>query len=297
MATTGEGVAAVWCWVDGVPGEAIPVFDRGLQFGDGLFETFAVIDGGIPRWAAHLARLRQGLARLHFDHIRLATIDAEVRALVAGVPGRWVGKLIVTRGSSFRGYRIPEHPQAQRILVLHPWPRRPARNWREGVAVRLCETRLGNQPLLAGLKHLNRLEQVLARAEWSGDEPAEGLMCDQRGRLIEGTMSNLFLRQGRRVVTAPLLECGVAGVMREWVIDRLLKHADLDLFYESVLPVDLAGVDELFLTNSLFGIWPILRVEGGRGAGWTAGACTRGLQAALLETQPWLAGSYDGPLE
>jgi len=292
-----EAAAAVWCWVNGTPGEGIPVFDRGLQFGDGLFETFAVIDGGIPRWPAHLARLRQGLARLHFGHVRLATIDAEVRALVAGVPGRWVGKLILTRGSSFRGYGIPEAIEAQRILILNPWPRRPARHWREGVDVRLCETRLGSQPALAGLKHLNRLEQVLARAEWAGEAPAEGLMCDQRGRLIEGTMSNLFLRQGHRVVTAPLLECGVAGVMREWVIDRLLRQGDFDLFYESVLPAHLATVDELFLTNSLFGIWPILCVEGDSGPGWTAGPCARALQSALLATLPWLATGYDGPLE
>ncbi len=291
-----EAVAAVWCWVDGKPGEALPIFDRGLQFGDGLFETFAVIDGLIPRWAGHRDRLRQGLARLHFPGELLATLDAEVQGLISGVHGAWVGKLIVTRGSSFRGYRIPADAAPRRLLMLQPWPRRPVAHWRDGVTVRLCDIRLGSQPALAGVKHLNRLEQVLARAEWQGESPAEGLMCDQRGRLIEGTMSNLFLRRGQRVVTPALLECGVAGVMREWVIDWLLRRSDYELFYESVAPEDLSGVDELFLSNSLIGIWPILRVDGIARAEWPAGPCTRALQAAIASAMPWLANSYDGPL-
>jgi 4-amino-4-deoxychorismate lyase len=296
MSATHGPAAAVWCWVDGEPGEEAPVFDRGLQFGDGLFETFAVVDGSIPRWAAHRDRLGRGLTRLHFDPGLIASLDAEVRHCVARVPGHWVGKLVVTRGSSLRGYRIPGDAAARRILLLTPWSRRPVAHWRDGVTVRLCNLRLGSQPLLAGLKHLNRLEQVLARAEWAGDDPPEGLICDQRGRLVEGTMSNLFLRRGGRILTSPLLECGVAGVMRDWVIDWLDRHSGLELCYESVLPEDLAGVDEIFLTNSLIGAWPVVRIAGPGGHTWSAGASTRALQAALLEAMPWLANGYDGPL-
>jgi 4-amino-4-deoxychorismate lyase len=293
----GERPAAGPCWVDGEAGESLPVLDRGLQFGDGLFETFAVVAGGIPRWPAHLARLGRGIERLGLAPLNLAAVDEEVRRLVAQTGGDWVGKLILTRGSSARGYRLPAQPAIRRILTLNRPAVRPARYWREGVPVRLCGLRLGTQPALAGLKHLNRLESLLARAEWSGDDPPEGLMCDQQGRLVEGTMSNLFIRFGPRVLTSPLQDCGVSGTQREWVIEQLAAEERFVIAYETIEPAALAGADEVFLSNSLFGLWPVRCIEGQAGPGWPVGECLRLLQAASLRAMPWLRSAYDGPLD
>jgi 4-amino-4-deoxychorismate lyase len=129
------------------------------------------------------------------------------------------------------------------------------------VRVRYCETRLGHQPLLAGLKHLNRLEQVLARAEWSDPDVAEGLMLDLDGRVVEGTQTNLFALLEGRLVTPPLNRCGVAGVVREVAIASAAA-VGLEVVESVLLPEQVAAADGLFLTSSLAGIWPIRELAG-----------------------------------
>jgi len=163
------------------------------------------------------------------------------------------------------------------MVHTRPWPDYPEEYRKLGVPVRWCETRLARQPRLAGIKHLNRLEQVLARAEWR-DEFAEGLMCDTEGQVIEGTMSNLFLVQKGTLVTPDLSQSGVAGVMRA----EVLEQADRLGIPHVLQPVSVGMVEqaeELFLTNSLIGIWPVARLEAQHYA--VAGKITQTLQAAL----------------
>jgi 4-amino-4-deoxychorismate lyase len=244
--------------VNGGATDEVSSLDRGLLYGDGLFETIAVQDGRPRFWRRHLARLRAGCERLGISQPVEDRLREEADALVAGVD-RGVLKLIVTRGCGGRGYRseIPLHPT--RILQLHPWPDYPGHCQVSGVRVRLCHQRLGHIPALAGIKHLNRLEQVLARMEW--DDPAimEGVLLDTDGRLVEGTMSNLFMIRDGVLMTPALDRCGVAGVLRGVVLE--LAAGLMPVQVGALQPDDLRTADEAFLTNSLIGIWPVSAFE------------------------------------
>ncbi len=246
--------------VNGIEADAVSVHDRGLSYGDGLFETFAVAEGRPIAWEPHISRLQNGCQRLRIPCPAEALLRAEATRVCAGLT-LGVLKIIVTRGANGRGYRIPEVVNPSRILTIYPWPAFPRSRAREGVRVTVCQTRLAANPGLAGIKHLNRLEQVLARSEWDGPHYAEGLMLDTAGRVVEGTMSNLFLVIDGQLVTPDLADAGVAGIMRGLV---LAEAAALDIG-ATVAPVgldDLRRAEELFLCNSLFGVWPIKGLDG-----------------------------------
>lgn len=264
--------------VDGRPAASIPADDRGLQYGDGLFETIAVREGAALLWSRHGARLVEGCARLGWGRLpSLAELEDDVRALAVGVE-RGVIKVVVTRGSGGRGYRAPADAAPRRIASLWPWPDDIEQRAREGVVACWCRTRAARQPQLAGLKHLHRLEQVLARAEWQ-DEYAEGLMCDDQGRVIEGTMSNIFARIDGEWRTPVLAEAGVAGVMRAAVLECAREHGIA--CRETAISRDALGqADEIFLTNSIIGIWPVRTLAG---RSYPIGETTRMLAGALAE--------------
>jgi 4-amino-4-deoxychorismate lyase len=241
--------------IDGKPGDTLPVTDRGLLYGDGLFETLAVIDGRPCLWHRHLARLRDGCERLGIAVPDAATLRREAWSLTAQSP-RAVLKIIITRGSGGRGYRPPEAAQPRRVLMLSDWPDWPAAWAEQGVRVRLCDARVADSPMVAGLKHLGRLEQVLARAEWRDPAIAEGLMLDGRGHLIEATQSNLFLERAGQLITPELSRAGVAGVLRGLILD-LAAAAGSPVLERRVVPEDLPQADALYLSNSLIGVWRV----------------------------------------
>lgn len=251
--------------------------DRGLAYGDGVFETVAVRDGVPLQLERHLARLSDGCRRLGFEPPALA--DAIIDRC-AGHP-RAVLKVIVTRGEGGRGYRPPADPVPTSVIALHAWPGHdPA--WAErGVAVRWCETRLAIQPALAGLKHLNRLEQVLARAEWDGmDRWQEGLMRDLDGHVIEATQANVFWVAGGELRTPRVDRCGIAGITRARLIEATgelgIRCVEAE-FDASVVE----AADEVFLCNSVIGIWPVKQI--GETAFDAPGPVTRALQAWLAD--------------
>jgi 4-amino-4-deoxychorismate lyase len=245
--------------IDGEPRDSVDANDRGLHYGDGLFETVAVRDAEPLLWAEHLQRLDEGCRRLGMAAPDPVTLGREAARAIGDRP-RGVLKIILTRGTGGRGYRPAANAVCTRIFALYPEPDHEPGNWRQGVQVRLCRTRLGLNPSLAGMKHLNRLEQVLARAEWSDESVAEGLMLDPAGNLVEGTMSNLFLVVGGGLLTPALEHAGVAGVMRR----KVLEIADELGIPREIGQVSLERLDQadaLFLTNSLIGIWPVRRLE------------------------------------
>lgn len=249
--------------------------DRGLAYGDGVFETIAVNDGVPLALDRHLARIEAGCRRLGFDAPPLAD---DIRDRCAG-HARAVLKVIVTRGEGGRGYRPPTDPVPTRVITLHAWPAHDPAWAEQGVAVRWCETRLAIQPALAGLKHLNRLEQVLARAEWAGvDRWQEGLMCDMDGNVIEATQANVFIVAGGRLRTPRVDRCGIEGITRA----RLIEAADeLGIVCEAAM-FDAGAVDsadEVLLCNSVIGIWPVREVGDARFE--APGPVTRALQGWL----------------
>ncbi len=252
--------------VNGRPGQ-VDAADRGLAYGDGVFETIAVLDGR-PRFLAHhQGRLARGLDRLGIGFSDGEALWAEVHRLAKG-RGRAVIKIIVTRGTGPRGYRAPQGLSPNRIVSVGEWPAYPHSYYTAGVAVRFCDLRLGHCPRLAGIKHLNRLEQVLARAEWNDERWAEGLLQDQDGHLVSGTMSNLFLVRDKFLLTPLLDRCGVAGVMRRVIMDKA-AGLGLQVREQRISLRSLEQAEELFLTNSLIGIWPVGRVGEQRLSGFS----------------------------
>lgn len=254
----------------------LPVADRGLQYGDGLFETLALRNGEPLLWDRHVQRLGEGCQRLGLPAPDASLLREEVTR-IAGSEARAVAKIILTRGTAGRGYRADASATTTRIVQRLSWPTHPDAAGKEGVIVRWCDTRLARQPRLAGMKHLNRLEQVLARAEWQ-DDYAEGLMRDTDGLVIEGTRTNLFLvRDDGTVVTPDLSQSGVAGVMRAQVLDSAAAMG-LNCIVQAVTTDMVESAQELFLTNSLIGIWPIRRIEARH---YVVGQISQTLQAAL----------------
>lgn len=262
--------------INGELTDAVSARDRGFQYGDGLFETIAVQHGTPLLLGGHLARLGAGAERLGFQ-VSPALLRQEAERLCRGAE-RGALKVIVTRGVSLRGYRHDPTATPTRVLSLADWPSHPASYMKEGVDVRLCRTRLAAQPALAGLKHLNRLEQVLARAEW-GDEFAEGLMQDESGNIVEGTMTNVFFVRDQTLVTPALDRCGIEGVMRAAVLERAARLG-LDCRIETVTTGHLERAQEIFLTNSLIGLWPVRRVEH---RSYAIGDVTRNIQQAIRD--------------
>jgi 4-amino-4-deoxychorismate lyase len=262
--------------INGEAVDCISSADRGLSYGDGVFETLAV-EQGVPRfWQRHMTRLLAGCRRLLISDVDTGRLFEEAGALLAG-EGRCVLKIVITRGIGGRGYGPAGCGQPTRILQRHVAPALPDAHYREGVRVRLCDSRLSRNPRLAGIKHLNRLEQVLARSEWDDPDIQEGLVLDVDGRLVEGTMSNVFLLAKGRLLTPVLSHCGVAGIMRSVVMEQA-RQLGLPVQAMAVSPDDLAQADEVFLTNSLIGIWPVRRIDA---RDYSVGPVTRQLQDAL----------------
>lgn len=233
---------------------AFPPDDRGLAYGDGLFETMRVVAGAVPLLQRHLDRLVASCERIR---LRGVDRDAAARRIMACAESLDDGvvKLIVTRGSGGRGYRPPADGLPRIHAAAHALTSFPRNNYTEGVDVAVCKTRIARSPDTAGLKHLGRLEQVLASGELP-EEVAEGLMLDETGVVVEGTRSNLFIVEGGTLATPGLERAGVAGVMRSIVIDEAeasgipVRSAAIDL-------ARLSAAEEIFITNSIFGIWPV----------------------------------------
>jgi len=204
-------------WIDGVAGDLLPADDRGLSYGDGLFETI-LIRHGTPRFLeAHLARLSDGLTRLGIHFAAHQELRADIARAVTLAPPLAVLKIIVTRGSSTRrGYAPGAAGPARRLVTL--WPAASTQALRAGVELEFARTRIGANPALAGIKHLNRLENVLAAAELADSRAFDALMCDGHGHVICGSACNLFVVEAGAVATPTLDESGIAGILRSMVL-------------------------------------------------------------------------------
>ena len=244
--------------INGEHKNSLDVTDRGLHYGDGLFETIEIIQGQPVFLQQHLTRLKKGCVVLKIpfpdETLLLDEIDQVSAAAKHGVV-----KVMLTRGSGGRGYRQPDTIQVTRLVALHPFPDYPESHQTQGIKARFCELRLGLNPVLAGLKHNNRLEQVLARAEWF-DEFQEGLMLNLNEHVIEGTMSNLFIVKDQVIYTPEIKLSGIKGVMRQ-VIMQIAGLHNISIKEIIVSRDFVLAADELFLTNSVIGILPIVQLQ------------------------------------
>ena len=263
--------------LNGKSKQNIDYSDRGFQYGDGLFETIEVSNQTPVFFQQHIQRLVKGCHQL-----LLPIPDSELllkEAIELSKKSRSaVLKLIYTRGSGGRGYRQPEILQPTRLFSLHPFPDYPKNFSQIGITVRFCTTRLGLNPSLAGIKHLNRLEQIIARAEWNESNIQEGLMLDMNGDVVEGTMSNFFLVKDNILYT-PLLElCGIEGILRNILIS-IANDYQISVVEKKISKQDVYSASEVFITNSIIGIWPVIQLEKVQ---YKIGKLTRELQKLFL---------------
>jgi len=275
-------------WLNGERQRCIDVSDRGFQYGDGLFETIEILHGKPLFLDLHLNRLFAGCTRLLIPMPDYALLQREAENL-AMQREQAVMKLIITRGTGGRGYRQPDEIHPTRLFSLHPFPDYPENFYREGVSVRFCQQRLGLNPSLAGIKHLNRLEQVLGRAEWLNADIQEGLMLDMHGNVIEGTMSNVFYVKDRVLYTSLIEQSGVAGIVRAVIID-LAAQLSIETIKKNILPEELLQADEMFVTNSIIGIWPVRKLDR---QDFVVGPITQELHNAYLALKQSAGSSHD----
>ncbi|MDQ1302282.1 MAG: 4-amino-4-deoxychorismate lyase [Pseudomonadota bacterium] len=260
-------------WINGVPGRLIDITDRGLTYGDGLFETMA-IRRYTPRFLdLHLDRLYAGAARLGLPAPERDKLHGQLTVAAAGID-EGVMKLILTRGPGPRGYAPP-----QRQAPTVAWGvQSQAVQQSTQIRVRWCATIAGRNPVTAGLKTLCRLEQVLARAEWQDASIAEGLMCDELGLLTGGTASNVFLVTGGSLWTPAVTHAGISGVMRRVILQQARGNG-IEASETAVTRQVLLEADEVFISNALIGIRPVVQLEGRR---WSPGPVTRSLAGQLV---------------
>lgn len=250
--------------INGVPDALISPLDRGFTYGDGLFETCRCISGRIPLWDFHRERLINSARRLQIplDEQRLqGYLNKLLSSLHFNQYPDTVVKIQITRGVGGRGYRLPDHVNPTYCIGIFAGAPLQSSSFLDGVDIRICDMRLGKNPALAGIKHLNRLEHILARAEWH-NEFAEGLLLDADNNVIEATVSNFFIVKNKQLYTADLTNSGVAGIMRRTIIEKFAPALNMQVNVEPVSYESLLHADEIFLTNSVFGIWPVTSIAG-----------------------------------
>ena len=239
--------------INGERNGCLSSLDRGLLYGDGVFETIAVKQGQLQYWSDHLRRLNHGCKTLGFFGLDSSILKAETKQLI-DADKRCVIKIIITRGIGDRGYKSTQQ-SLTRIIQKFPWPAYPASYTELGIDATICDIRLSKQTKLAKIKHLNRLEQVLARSEWNS-EYQEGLVCDNDGHIIEATSSNIFFEIDNKLITPTLENCGVAGILRNQII-QYCNNNNIELLQRNFNVKEIQNIQAMFVCNSIIGIWPV----------------------------------------
>ncbi|MGH8049579.1 MAG: aminodeoxychorismate lyase [Arenimonas sp.] len=225
--------------------------DRGLAYGDGVFETLLVHDGEPVWWSEHWQRLLRGALALQIPSPDEAVVRDACRKIL-GNATRCVLKIMLTRGAGGRGYAIPENQDPRIIVSLHPSPM----IIQKAVNLRWCNTQLSKQSQLAGIKHLNRLEQVLARSEWQDETIFDGLMCDVEANVVCATSANIFVKVKGQWLTPKIDQAGIAGIARAWVFRQWphVQEAHLSRF-------QLEQAEAVFICNAVRGILAVNRLH------------------------------------
>ena len=263
--------------VNGLSTGQVSALDRGLTYGDGVFRTVRIHQGQPVWWPDHLAKLQADCQHLNIPAPNPSDWQHDFANLT--LPEQGVMRLTVTRGSSERGYALPDKPNVTRVVSI--WAdmvdvsgleKKGRQNTGgqstggqstglQGITARLCQLKLGHQPALAGVKHLNRLENVLARSEWNDPAVREGILLDESGFVISGVMSNLFIWKDQSLQTPMLDQCGVSGVARARLM-HLARQAGMRVEERRLTLDDVLAAEELMFTNSLIGIWRVNQLEG-----------------------------------
>lgn len=269
--------------VNGVASGSLQIQDRGASYGQGLFETMLYNSGTVPLWQRHRDRLLADSAVLGIpvsDQLLADNLSALVAILKQQSIANGVIKITVTAGSGGRGYASPETVIPEVICQLWPLPENLLRDRQQGVELRQCDYRLPINPVLAGIKHLNRLDQVLARREW-GSEYYDAVMYDQHNRLVETTCANIFVKTAEGWATPLLDQAGVRGVMRGLLLEELFIQSGISVTETEIGRDQLASAGEIFICSSIRGVIPVIKID--QIGDWSIGTDTRQLQLALAD--------------
>lgn len=263
------------CLINGEISTLVEAGNRGLNYGDGIFETLPVHSGRPRRWQSHMDRMGAGCERLGLTMPPQAILLREVQTVSAGL-AKSVVKIILTRDGEGRGYLPLENQACTRIVSAHHYPDGILERAREGVKAQVCDLRLAIQPALGGIKHLNRLEQVLASVEMRDKSAEEGILLDSEGHVICAVSANIFLVMDDRLLTPRLDRCGVRGVLRSRILADFAARCE----QRRIMADMLQEADEIFLCNAVRGIVPVTAIDGHE---YGIGPVTRELQSWLLE--------------
>jgi len=248
-----EALAIRW---NGEPVERIPALSRGLHYGDGVFRTMLLHEGHVIAAEAQLAKLIADAAALGITPPSLDLLGDELAAIAAF--GHASIKLLLIRAGEQRGYKAVTD-EADRLLLVYPPPAAASANAIDGIYAIRSPVIMAAQPLLAGIKHLNRLEQVLASRDWP-EGVDEAILGDDRGAPVCGSRSNLFWVRNGVLHTPAVDRCGVAGATRSRVL-ALAEAAGIECRIGSQPWSQLLAADEAFVCGSLIGIWPLRALD------------------------------------
>ncbi len=246
--------------LNGKVGTQIQIQDRGLQYGHGLFETIAWRENVLELWGEHMNRLCKGCARLMIPIPDIEQLKTEALSLCHTLVQATI-KITITGGESDRGYLNPSPVKSNRIVSCYVSNESQCYNQLQSIAVIICKTRLAAPAILAGVKHLNRLEQIFAREEWANDDKIkEGLMLDTAENVVSGTMSNVFFVKNAQIYTNAIEQCGIQGVMRDFII-KLAEGLGVNVICTQFTLQELLAADEIFISNSLIKIQAVATVN------------------------------------
>jgi len=238
--------------------------NRGFAYGDGIFRTMRLLNGELLDWPLHYQTLVADCSKIQIVCPSAELLMQEFKYFMASAleaeQSSGIIKIIITRGDGARGYAPPAICEPTRVFVHSALPEYSAEIYSAGVALYTCQTRLASQPLLAGIKHLNRLENVLARAELKDPRFFDGILRDYDDHVIEAVSGNLFISKGGLVMTPALDRCGVAGVMRQKILDWYKTQGNTvvstNLFMENLLTADA-----VVIANSVYGVLQVTQID------------------------------------
>ncbi len=240
--------------INGAKQSKISIFNRNIQFGDGLFETCVVENKKILFWVNHFARLNRGCEQLKISKVDESVWLSDVKkALSLYMYDRCVVKLILSRGESLRGYGFKDDIKPVRAVIVSELQKTTLNN---SFCLEYCQSGYDSNPKLAGIKHCNRLEQVLARAGLKSDE---GIMLDENHNVISVTQGNIYAILGNKLITPKLDKCGVEGTRRAVILD-LAKFLGIKIKVDTLSVQVLGQADEVFISNSIIGIQSISQI-------------------------------------
>ncbi|MBF5038070.1 aminodeoxychorismate lyase [Methylophilus sp. 13] len=238
--------------------------NRGFAYGDGIFRTMRLLDGELQDWPLHYQTLVADCSKILMVCPSAELLMQEFKSLMSAGEDETklsgVVKIIITRGDGARGYAPPAISEPTRVFVWSPLPVYAEAIYTHGVALYQCQTRLASQPLLAGIKHLNRLENVLARAELKDPRFFDGLMLDYQDQVVEAVSGNLFIHKAGQVMTPILDQCGVAGVMRQKILDWY-KTQGQPVSLTRLTVQDVLTADAVIITNSVYGVLQVTQLD------------------------------------